>query len=242
MSSPNDPKKPTDTDTPYDFDAMLEGLPGAGEEDGDGDEDFDDLEDDGWEHPEELVLLAAQRFPDAGEPGGDKTTEEAIAALCKEIDPEGKELADWYEGAAVFDLGELVGPPGRLDVRAVCFVDRSETLEHEDDEDEEDGEELDQGLVVYLVVCTDDHAEVLASSFMLDVAPQVSTPQDRMRLASLLLDGLSQLDSEGLRLSLEPRFGFLAKPYDPIIVGTGQKPEDRAAARAARIKAMKRGR
>lgn len=237
MSSPNDPKKPTDKETPYDFDAMLEGLPGTDEDDVDG-EDYEDSDDDGWEHPEELVLLAAQRFPDAGEPGGDKATEEAIAALCKEIDPEGKELAAWYEGAAVFDLGELVGPPGRLDVRAVCFVDNSDEYEDED----EDGEELDHGLVVYLVVCTEDHAEVLASSFMLDVAPHVSTPQDRMRLASLLLDGLSQLEPEGLRLSLEPRFAFLAKPYDPIIVGPGQKPEDRAAARAARIKAMKRGR
>lgn len=235
MSSPNDPKKPSDKETPYDFDTMLEGLPGV---DGDDDDEIGgDDEDDGWEHPEELVLLAAQRFPDAGEPGGDKATEEAIAAICKEIDPDGKELAAWYEGAAVFDLGELVGPPGRLDLRAVCFVDNSE--EYEEDED---GEELDHGLVVYLTACTEDHAEVLASSFMLDVAPHISTPQDRMRLASLVLDGLSQLSPEGLRLSLEPRFGFLAKPYDPIVVGTGQKPEDRAAARAARIKAMKRGR
>lgn len=233
MSSPTDPKDPTDKDTTYDFDSMLEDLPGSDEDDG-------ESEDDGWEHPEELVLLAAQRLPDAGEPGGDKATEEAIAELCKEIDPDGKELAAWYEGAAVFDLGELVGPPGRLDVRAVCFVDHSD--EHDDEDEDEDGEVFDHGLVVYLVVCTEDHAEVLASSFMLDVAPHISTSQDRMRLASLLLDGLSQLDAEGLRLSLEPRFGFLAKPYDPIIVGTGQKPEDRAAARAARIKALKRGR
>lgn len=230
MSSPNDPKDPTDKDT-IDFDAMLEDLPGADGADG------DDYEDDGWEHPEELVLLAAQRFPDAGEPGGDVATEEAIAALCKEIDPDGEELASYYEGAAVFDLGELVGPPGRLDVRAVCFVDISA-----DDADEDDEEDFGEGLTVYLTVCNEDQAEVLASSFMQEVAPQISTSQDRMRLASLLLDGLSQLDPEGLRLSLEPRFAFLAKPYDPIVVGTGQKPEDRAAARAARIKAAKRGR
>lgn len=230
MSSPTDPKDPNDKDT-IDFDAMLEDLPGADGEDGD--EDFGD---DGWEHPEELVLLAAQRFPDAGEPGGDKATEEAIAALCKEIEPDGNELATWYEGSAVFDLGELVGPPGRLDVRVVCFVDRSEDYEDEEEDD------VEQGLVVYLVVCSEDHAEVLATSFMLDVAPHASMPQDRMRLASLLLDGLSQLEPEGLRLSLEPRFAFLAKPFDPIVVGTGQKPEDRAAARAARIKAAKRGR
>lgn len=231
MSSPTDPKDPNDKDI-IDFDAMLEDLHGA-----DGGDEDDDYEDDGWEHPEELVLLAAQRFPDAGEPGGDAATEEAIAALCKEIEPDGNELASWYEGATAFDLGELVGPPGRLDVRAVCFVDRSE--DHEDDDEEED---VDHGLVVYLVVCNEDHAEVLATSFMLDVAPHVSMPQDRMRLASLLLDGLSQLEPTGLRLSLEPRFAFLAKPYDPIVVGTGQKPEDRAAARAARIKAAKRGR
>lgn len=230
MSSPTDPKDPNDKDT-IDFDAMLEDLPGADGEDGD--EDFGD---DGWEHPEELVLLAAQRFPDAGEPGGDKATEEAIAALCKEIEPDGNELATWYEGSAVFDLGELVGPPGRLDVRVVCFVDRSEDYEDEEEDD------VEQGLAVYLVVCSEDHAEVLATSFMLDVAPHASMPQDRMRLASLLLDGLSQLEPEGLRLSLEPRFAFLAKPFDPIVVGTGQKPEDRAAARAARIKAAKRGR
>lgn len=229
MSSPTDPKDPNDKDT-FDFDAMLEDLPDA-----DGAEDEDDY--DGWEHPEEMVLLAAQRFPDAGEPGGDAATEEAIAALCKEIEPDGNELASWYEGAAVFDLGELVGPPGRLDVRAVCFVDASP-----DDADEDDDEDFGDGLTVYLTVCNEEHAEVLASSFMADVAPHISTSQDRMRLASLLLDGLSQLDSEGLRLSLEPRFAFLAKPYDPIVVGTGQKPEDRAAARAARIKAAKRGR
>jgi hypothetical protein len=232
-SSPKQRKDDGPTEAPeaaeaIDFDAMLDDLPGDEEE-------LDELDDDGgWEHPEEMVLLAAQRFPDAGEPNGEQATDDAIAALCKEIDPDGTELAQWFEGAAAFDLGELVGPPGRLDVRAVCFVDHDESAE----DDEEGGD----GLVVYLTVRNEEHAEVLASSFMIDVAPHLSTAQDRMRLASLLLDGLSQLEPEGLRLSLEPRFAFLAKPYDPIVVGLDQRPEDRAAARAARIKAMKRGR
>lgn len=222
-SSPKD-LKDDGANEAIDFDAMLEDLPGD-----------EDEEEGGWEHPEELVLLAAQRFPDAGEPNGEQATEEAIAEICKEIDPEGEELAKWFQGAAAFDLGELVGPPGRLDVRAVCFVDDGAESEDEDEDEVE-------GLVVYLTVRNEEHTEVLASSFMIDVAPHLSTSQDRMRLASLLLDGLSQLEPDGLRLSLEPRFAFLAKPYDPIVVGLDQRPEDRAAARAARIKAMKRGR
>lgn len=257
-TDPKDPKAPSDTGgkadgasvTPLrlvpheqesiDLDAMVD-LDGV---------DPDDFRgaDDGWAHPEEIVLLAALRLPDAGEPGGPEATEDAIEAVCNELDPGGHDLSTWLDGAAAFDLGELVGPPGRLRLRAVCFVEVTSDEAPDDDEVDLDDPDIDEDyetvseLVAYLVARNDDHVEVLASTFLDEVAPHASTPQDRMRLASLLLDGLAQLEPEGLRLSLLPRFAFLARPYDPIQVGENLRPEDRAAARAERIKAHKRRR
>jgi len=227
----DDPNAPDAASTPstsehVDFDAMVENLDELDLDlDGDdGDEDDDDEDDNDWEHPEELIIMAGTRLPDATPAGGEVATEEAIAALCKELDPDGTELAEFLDGAATFDIGELVGPPGRLELRCVAFV------------------EEDDLLITYLVMRQGDSAEVLASSFMVDVDPDLSSPQDRLRLASLLLDGLSHIMDDGLRLSLAPSFGFLARPFGTIQIGENLKPEDRTAARAQRTKQRKRGR
>jgi len=222
--NPDDPNTPDAQPSAenVDFDAMVENLD---ELDLDLDDDDDDEDDDSeWDHPEELILLAATRLPDATPAGGEVATEEAIAAICKELDPDGTELSEFLDGAAVFDIGELVGPPGRLDLRVVAFVEEDELL------------------VIYLTMRQGDSAEVLASSFVVDIDPDLSSPQDRLRLASLLLDGLSHIMDDGLRLSLAPSFGFLARPYGTIQVGENLKPEDRMAARAQRVKQRKRGR
>lgn len=216
------PKKPGAADHGVDFDAMINDIDlDALDEDA-----LDEALDEALDIPEEIVRLAALRLPDATPPGGDVATEAAIKALCDEIDPDSDELSELLDGAAAFDLGELVGPNGRLTLRVVAFVDHEE----------------DDSLLAYLAMRNENEVDVLATTFVSELDPELSESGDRMRLASLVLDGLSQLDHEGLRLSLAPAFGFLARPYEPVQVGSNLRPEDRQAARSARIKARKRGR
>lgn len=80
----------------------------------------------------------------------------------------------------------------------------------------------------------------LGEATLMNGDPRTWESPDRMKAASLVLDALSNFAFEDVSVSFRPLFASFANPFGPITVGALPSPEDRRAARAARIRTNKR--
>jgi hypothetical protein len=174
----------------------------------------------------DVALELAELLPDAAGPGGPERSVETLRAWLDEhhADLSDEDREGLSEGLACYDIGELTGPTHRFAVRAVVVL-------HEEDPHH-----------VNLVGIRDDETFPMTEAEVFEVEPKYAEEGDVMRLASALIDGLSDYVEEGQSFSLAPAFGALAKPFGGIRVGLGLSPADRRKARADRVKALKRKR
>ncbi len=174
----------------------------------------------------DTALELAELLPDAASAGGPERSIETLKTWLDEhhgdLDEESRTALS--EGLACFDIGELTGPTHRFAVRAVVVF-------HEEDPHH-----------VNLVGVADDDTFPMTETELFEVEPKYADESDTMRLASALVDGLSDYVEEGQTFSLTPAFGALAKPFGGIRVGLNLSPADRRKARADRVKALKRKR